>query len=422
MRSTTTKHIDRRAFGVAILGTLALSACSSGSRAGFEKSDGSGSSDGGSGASDGGAPTPDATAGLPRLEEGFTAEEFTKDVTASESLHPKNSTVVTPTGVLTIDGVQEIATVTAESVGLEAETDADGDALDFAPADGEVLRAVDLSFAPSGDTDGLQEPSSPITDLTISARGSQAHLAEIDGDYSARVLISVPKDGSASLVVSSEGHNQMVDLLTGERQDDPVAAVYYRSDRVQEPHHTFPVSVDPFPVLYDGEADSETTTTTSFQATTLELTAWTEKNGWAEPGGAWLVMTWQSEITIDTEIPGLIKATGFSATATVTVDGESTTDEVHDDDLMLSPSSNSEERTMVVAVPADVSSATVSMSGGFSLQIDSGAYEIKGSLDREFSSKELTVDFPDGGSGESVQPSDGGGSTPDTQPSDGGGN
>lgn len=411
MRSTTTKHIDRRAFGVALLGTLALSACSTGSRAGFEETDGTGASDEGSAASDGGgASAPDATANLPRLEAGFTVEEFTKDVTVSDALHPKNCTVVTPTGVLTIDGVQEIATVTAESVGLEAETDPDGEALDFAPADGEVLRAVDLSFAPSGETEGLQAEPSPITDLTISARGSQAHLAEIDGDYSARVLISVPEDGSASLVVSSEGHDQMVDLLTGERQDDPVAAVYYRSDRVQEPHHTFPVSVDPFPVLYDGEADSETTTTTSFQATALELTAWTEKNGWAEPGGAWLVMTWQSEITVDTEIPGLIKATGFSATATVTVDGESTTDEVHDDDLMLSPSSNSEERTMVVAVPADVSSATVSMSGGFSLQIDSGVYEIEGSLDRTFESEELTVDFPDGGSESRNQSSDGGSS------------
>lgn len=417
MYTTTTKHIGRRTFSLAALGALALSACGSGERADFEETGGSGASDGGGSAAsdDGGATASDdggataADADLPRLEAGFTVEEFTKDVTVASTLQPKNSTVITPTGVLSIDGLQEIATVSAESVGLEAEKGEDGEALDLAPADGEVLRAIELSFAPSSGDEAALDEAAPLTDISISVGGSQTHLAEIDGEYSNRILISVPKDGSAFLVVSSEGHDQMVDLLTGERQADEVAAAYYRSDRLQEPHHTFPLPVDPFPVLYSDEADSEVTTTTAFQAATLGLTAWTETTGWADPGSAWLVMEWSAAITLNTEIPGLVRATDYSATASVTVDGETTTDEIHEDKLNLN-SSNSEERTLVVAVPVDVSSATVSVSGGFSLEIDPGVYEIDGPLDRTFESEDLTVDFPGTDSTPSAAPSDGGGS------------
>src|SRR5699024_10480125 len=191
----------------------------------------------------------------PQPAPGFHQEAFTKDVTVTSTLNPENSTVITPTGTLSIDGLQELTSVPADAVDLDPELDEDGEVLDFAAAQGEVLRAVDLSFTPvdedaPGGGDGL-----PATDLSVRGGGSQTHLAEIDAKYTDRILLSVPEDGSAVLVVSSEGHDQLVDLLTGERQGDDVAAVYYREDRVQEPHHTFPVSVDPFPVLYGGEAD-----------------------------------------------------------------------------------------------------------------------------------------------------------------------
>ena len=251
----------------------------------------------------------------------------------------------------------------------------------------------------------------PTTTARRRAGGSQTHLAELDLEDSTRILVSVPQDGSAALVVSSEGHDQLVDLLTGERQDDDVAAAYYRADRVQEPHHTFPVSVEPFPVLYDGEPDDDIDATVSFQATTLTLTAWTEETGWAEPGGAWLVMDWSSEITVDTSIPGLVEAGSYSAVASVTVDGETTTDEVHADELLLSPSSNEEERTLVVPVSAEMSAATVSVSGEFSVEVDSkpGFYELEGSGEREYTSDELAVEFSPDDTTSSPQPSDGGG-------------
>ncbi|MGP9538078.1 hypothetical protein ACT3SP_08700 [Brachybacterium sp. AOP43-C2-M15] len=412
MHSTTTARFGRRAFGLAAVGALALAACGSEDAAEFEDAGGSGASDGGgSDASDGGGAAADATAGLPRLDAGFILEDFTKDVTVSDTLQPEKNTVITPTGTLTIDGLQALASVSAEAVELDPETGEAGEEAEFAAADGEVLRAIDLSFTHDGEDDWGAEDGLPPTDISIRAGGSQSHLAEITSDYSSRILVSVPEDGSAALVVSSEGHDQVVDLLTGERQEDDIAAAYYREDRVQEPHHTFPVSIEPIPVLYGGDADSEIDATVSFQATTLTLTAWTEGNGWAEPGGAWLEMAWKCETTIETSLPGLVKAGSFSATASLTVADETTTDEVHADKLNLSPSSNTQERTLIAAVSADTSAATVSMSGTFTVEVDAprDTHEMDGSGDREFSLEELTVEFPLDDAAPSAQPSDGGG-------------
>ena len=411
MHSTTTARFGRRSFGLAAVGALALAACGSEETAEFEDAGGSSASDEG-GASDGGGATPDVTAGLPQLDAGFTVEDFTKDVTVSDTLQPEKNTVITPTGMLTIDGLQALTSVSAEAVELDPETGEDGEEAEFAAAEGEVLRAIELSFAHEGEDDWGADDGLPSTDISLRAGGSQSHLAEITSDYSNRILVSVPEDGSSALVVSSEGHDQVVDLLTGERQEDDVAAAYYREDRVQEPHHTFPVSIEPIPVLYGGDADSEVDATVSFQATALMLTAWTEGKGWAEPGGAWLEMDWNCETTIETSVPGIVKAGSFTATASVTVDEETTTDEVHADKLILSPSSTTEERTLVAAVSADTTAATVSMSGTFTVEIDGpqDSYTLDGSGEREFSSEELTVEFPLDDAAPSAEPSDGGGS------------
>lgn len=96
----------------------------------------------------------------------------------------------------------------------------------------------------------------------------------------------------------------------------------------------------------------------------------------------------------------------------MSVDGETTTDEVHLDDLLLSPSSNTEKRTLITPVAAETATATVSMSGRFSLELDAspGSYEMEGSGDREYGSDELTVEFPQDGASAGAEPSDGGGS------------
>src|SRR5699024_11350917 len=130
------------------------------------------------GASDGGGAAPDATAGLPQLDAGFTVEDFTKDVTVSDTLQPEKNTVITPTGTLTIEGLQALTSVSAEAVELDHETGDDGEEAECAAAEGEMLRASGLAFAHAaehgwGAADGL-----PPTDISLRAGGSQSHPAE----------------------------------------------------------------------------------------------------------------------------------------------------------------------------------------------------------------------------------------------------
>ena len=62
---------------------------------------------------------------------------------------------------------------------------------------------------------------------------------------------------------------------------------------------------------------------------------------------------------------------------------------MHADKLILSPSSTTEERTLVAAVSADTTAATVSMSGTFTVEIagPQDSYTLDGSGEREFSSE-----------------------------------
>lgn len=409
MMLRTTTHLGRRAFGLAALSAFALSACGAEKTAEFDPAGGSGASDKGGG--DAPAPSEAAAPDLPQLEAGFVFEEFTKDITVAGTLQPQNSTIITPTGTLSIEGVQEIASVPADVLELEAETDEDGEELEFGAAQGEVLRALDLTFTPSSDDPYGEGAGIPATDLSIRAGGSQTHLAELGRSYENRVLLSVPEDGSAVLVISCDGHDQLVDLLTGERQEDDVAAAFYLDGRVQEPHHTFPVSVDPFPVLYGGDDDRDITSEVTLKAVGLSLTAWTEQTGWAEAGGALLVLDWTSAVSIISDLPGIVRTEGYTVTASVTAGDETATDEIRSEKIPFGPTNKKETSTLVVPVPVGTTTATVSVSGNFAINLDAapGSYEMVGSGDREFSSDELTVEFPTSGGAPSAQPSDGGG-------------
>src|SRR5690606_36779955 len=123
--------------------------------------------------------------------------------------------------------------------------------------------------------------------------------------------------GSGVLGVSCEGHDQLLDLSTGEREEDEIAAADYRSNRIQELHHTLPVSVKSIRVLYGGGADSENTPEISLRATSLSLTAWTQQTGWSAAGGAWFVLNCTSECGIVTEVPWVVDEKEYSAVSTM---------------------------------------------------------------------------------------------------------
>ena len=75
-------------------------------------------------------------------------------------------------------------------------------------------------------------------------------------------------------------------------------------------------------------------------------------------------------------------------------------------------SGTTEAPTTAEDTTADTTAATVSMSGTFTVEIDGpqDTYTLDGSGEREFSTEELTVEFPLDDAAPAAQPSDGGGS------------
>ena len=268
------------------------------------------------------APTEEAAAGGESVEPGFVYDDISKNVTSTANLRPENDQVVVPNGTLTINSVQEVSTVKGEDLGLGT---VDGG---YGAPEGEALRVVDVSFAPNEE---FPDSDAPTSDLSIEVGGAQEHLYTLDGEQDHRILVSAAEDGTTQLIVSSEGHEQQVDVLTGERADDDVAAAYYLSTPRQEPHHEFPIESDRFPTKSTTGPDEDVTTAYSFQVDSATLSAWTAEDGWAEPDQAWLVVDWKYEVTAEHSIiSGRIDR--FDAALAIKVGDDVTQDKVHDED------------------------------------------------------------------------------------------
>lgn len=299
MRVTRTSWI-RAGIGLTALSALMLTGCAavSDATAGFsddaaEESAAAGENDEAPEAEETEEPEPEYEH---RVASGFTVQSVAKELTATNVSRPSNNTVTTPTGTLTIKEVASLDEITAATAGLEEKYDEDTDeVLPYGPAEGEVFRVVELSFESSVLSD---ENVAPETDLSLKVNGTQTHLSELYGGYSERVLVSVPKDGSAQLVVSADGHNQFIDMLTGERADDAVAATYYRDVQRQEPHHVLQIESTTYPVLVDWSGLEEAVNTVDYnmQIDSVALAAWQPDAGWAPEGRAWAVVDWSYSV------------------------------------------------------------------------------------------------------------------------------
>ncbi|GAB3811184.1 hypothetical protein GCM10028820_01980 [Tessaracoccus terricola] len=300
------------------------------------------------------------------VESGFMTEEFAEDLTYTETVRPEQGTVITPAGTLEFVQVQAVETLTPQQIGLDATLSDGTEVTSYGPADGEVLRVVEVKFKPVSTTGWDKAPQG---DLSITVGGAQKHLHELDKERSVRLLVSMPDDGSTRLVVSSEGHDQLVDVLTGERQDDDVAAAYYRANTVQEPHHTIRLDPITFPTDETGE-NSEVVTEFSFDVEAARLTAWTADGGWAEPDAAWLGITWAYDLGTS-EDGFLTEFTSMNVEASIDADGTVTTDGFHAEGF-YGTTGTDDERTTWVQVPVDLTSVTIGFSGDFAVEIPYG--------------------------------------------------
>lgn len=400
MTSTSARpSLRRREFGLAASTLLMLSACGLGSEdakfADEGGSDGSGSSD----ASDGGGSdgTAKTAPELPRVDSAFMTEEFTQDIAITETIRPERAEIITPTGTLAVNEVRAVDSVSGDQVGLGAPSDGGGEEGtegQYGPAEGEAFRIVDLTFTPLVDEEdpwGMED--GPTTAVSISVNGTQKHLRDLVQQEDISFLMSVPEDGSGQLVVSSEGHDQVVDLLSGERQEDEVAAAYYRPSAVQEPHHKLTIDSLSFPMVDGSGPDSPITTAFSFQIASASLTAWTKDGGWAEPGMAWLVVVWSYDVALETEGYYDTNIEEITSTLSIDVDGEVTTDDIHLEDE-FGATGDDGEVTSYASVPVDMTDATLSVAGSATVGSASGFITPEGDGSAEFASEEYALSFP----------------------------
>lgn len=394
--------IARTCLAASAAAALALAGCSSdGDVAEFEEANGNQAANSAE-PSASAAPEPEA----PRTEPGFRYEDFSREIEVTESIRPERSEVITPAGTLQVTEVQAIEQIPAAEIGLEGQATsgsseaggsdvnhgtADAEPVEYAPAEGEVFRAVDVTFTPDELTG--EETSA---NLSFEAGGSQLELQELDDQDQTRILLSVPEDGSGRLIVSSEGHDQYLDVLTGERdEDDEVAAGYYRQVTRQEPNHTFAIDDAVFPTDFNGDPDDDVIIDSRVQISSVSLTGWSQEGGWAAPGEAWLNIAWDYEFDADTDSgSGADRVSEVTATLAVTTASGSEEVEVYQE----GGGSRRDDVLSTVPVPIDTVEVELGVSGSLTASA-SGFRNVTGDDSATFASDTLEISFPDEGSG-----------------------
>lgn len=237
---------------------------------------------------------------LPQADAGLVLEELPEGTTVEDVTDPGDAGIVqTPVGTITINSV-----ATAPALSLEDDSP-EGRSL-RGPADDHVFRVIDFEWSAS------EDPDEASVELVLSADGQQRQIvqvAENDGwgseDSSHRMVISAPAEG-AELLITSDGHGQVVDLATGERQSDPIADTYYRKVRSQDLNEewTFPTkTVDDYAV--------DLNVSLSTVSLTPHVPRSVGREGWAKADQAWLVVRFESSVDIECCSRFSVKTTSY---------------------------------------------------------------------------------------------------------------
>lgn len=284
---------------------------------------------------------------LPSAEAGAVLPTVPADIALTDEKSPGDAgKVITPGGVVTIGGVASAASYTI--------TGDDGTVEAYQPADGEEFRVVSYSFARDENLEGLP----PAVTLGIESGGQVKEVIDLSSsdvsDGEPRVLVSVPADDpEATLLVSSAGHDQHVDLATGERKPDPVADTYYRKVTRQDVAKSLRYKAQPFTV--DGSPGRRMSVTIDVDA--VDLTPYVPEEfgnqGWADDGKAWLVVHYAAKSSSNWTFAYLTN----EVHTWVVRDGKKALGQVK-----VQPTDGHSDMAAVIEVPATFDKATLSPS------------------------------------------------------------
>lgn len=369
--------LTRGAAALAAVAALAVTACAPDQAAEFEEDSGSAAQ-----ATDTADEASDLEAELPHAEAGLVHEDISQEATVQETLRPGDmGHIMTPTGTLSVESVERVEAVPAQEIGVEG-------AEEVLPADGEEFRILTMRFSPD-------EVFAESTDasLALNSSAGQSHLQDLSSEQEFRILFSVPPDGSTTLTVSSEGHDQFLDVLTGEREEDEVTAGYYRQVTVQDVNHSFQID------RYEGELVDERgwegsramSVDYGIWASSVNLAGWSEEHGWADPGEAWVVIDWNYEFEANSDVTtGVLGLNDIDIEVLLAVGGEHL-EESHWDDGDYIPQG---ETATSFAVPIETTEVELSFAGAVG-SLEMGHCCTFDDAPLTFASSELEVAFPD---------------------------
>lgn len=393
------KPLGRTVTVLGVLAALTLTACSDGEVAEFEDAGQTEQDVASQSADDVSATSEDAaqeTGTEPLVAEaGLIHEDISQAPPVLETIRPENGSVITPAGTLTVESVEKVETVPSAEIGLQGES---GDEVARA-ADGEEFRILSMSFTPVPATQAFGDEKLEVdAALALNVGGVQQHLHDLTDQRDYRILVSVPQGGGSSLTVSSEGHDQSVDVLTGERVDDDVAAGYYREVTKQDLNHTFPTAKGTVGFRQDhgDEKEYEARVDYDLRINSVSLAAWSAEDGWASPGEAWMIIEWAYELSGDTGIAGVgSELSDTEITLSAAVQGEQLEDRVArpEDKRRIEG-----EQVTVLPVPIETVEVGIEFAGGTEFDLTGGTSHVlidESAAHLEFASDILTVTFPD---------------------------
>lgn len=369
----------------------------------------------------------------PRLESGYFHQDFGQNSAVTDTVRPGDAgRIVTPSGTLNIESVETIDSVRAEDIGLEpvfpepeepAESAEEEDVttdvsqmdpLDYVAAEGEGLRVITMSFDGTDDEAGYDV----ISALSVLHGGAQNHVADLSSDQSFRVLIAAAEDGSSQVVVSADGHDQHVNILTGEREDDEVAAGYYRQVTNQDLNHSLSAPTSTVDIVEDGSNAEGTddygrvySSDLDFEAylTSARLAGWAPGEGWATEGEAWLVLDWESTADLNFTHSAYGGLEELSVQLEIDADGETFQVEEHiREESGYVPSIFTEPTVSAVAVPISTTDVTVKAISQVGLTVNDSWYSVDpNTFELETDAREFTFpDYTNDGGSESATESD----------------
>lgn len=279
--------------------------------------------------------------------------------------------VITPAGTLAVRSVVQLETVpmgagqedSEESSGSAAEQQGTSEdaVLDPAgrphgPSEGQAFYLIDYTFEPAEAMD--EELTAALALRSAGQQTTLANFEESGGGFGSpssedhSVLVSADADES-SLIISSSGVDQQVELPPGERTSNETAAAYYRDVTQQDLNHEFSVEEPTFTV---GEDESVLSSYLNIQS--ARLTAYSEApgaDGWAEPGTAWLVLEQDATFSSEDSWVDLIELAAEFSAVDESGDSHSTST-----DLDVGYRGVDEAVTVAIPVPADAEDFTLS--------------------------------------------------------------